>query len=117
MMKPPGLRWKFDFQNLRFRGKSLERISVRCFTWNESVGTIQTKVEMYFIHLKCMCGACLLKGGNINLQRGLARKPVSKFSKRRLDRLAADQERDFRDLPVWREYVRIFGLRRARANQ
>lgn len=56
----------------------------------------------------------LAKGWEHNLQRVMARKPVSKFSKRRLVRLAADQERDFRDLPVWQEYVRKFGLKRAR---
>jgi hypothetical protein len=44
----------------------------------------------------------------------MAGKPPAKFSKRRLDRFAAGQERDFRDLPVWRQYVRRFGLERAR---
>jgi hypothetical protein len=44
----------------------------------------------------------------------MPRKPLTKFSKRRLDRLAADMEWDFRDLPVWQDYVRRFGLKRAR---
>ena len=44
----------------------------------------------------------------------MVRKPFSKFSKQRLDRLATDQERNFRDLPVWQEHVRKFGLKRAR---
>ena len=44
----------------------------------------------------------------------MARKPFSKFSRRRLDRLAAGQERNFQDLPVWQEYVRKYGLKRAR---
>ena len=44
----------------------------------------------------------------------MARKPSAKFSKRRLDRLVADQERNFRDLPVWREWVQRFGLAAAR---
>ena len=44
----------------------------------------------------------------------MARKPPAKFSKQHLDRLAADQERDFRALPVGRQYIRQFGLKRAR---
>ncbi|MGA9777903.1 MAG: hypothetical protein ACLPRE_14790 [Limisphaerales bacterium] len=50
----------------------------------------------------------------MDLKRVMARKPFSKFSKRRLDQLAADLEWDFRDLPVWQHYVRQFGLKRAR---
>ena len=43
----------------------------------------------------------------------MARKLPAKFSKQRLDRLAAGMERGFYDLPVWRQYVRQFGLKRA----
>lgn len=44
----------------------------------------------------------------------MARKALIKYSKRQLDRLAAEAQRDFRDLPVWRQYVQRYGLNEAR---
>jgi hypothetical protein len=60
-----------------------------------------------------MCGSLSSDNGT-ELKRAMPRKPFSKFSKRRLDRLAADHERSFHDLPVWHDCVRKFGLQRAR---
>jgi hypothetical protein len=45
-------------------------------------------------------------------------KPAGSFqhsSKTNLDELAANVEPGIRDLPVWKDYVRRFGLKEARA--
>jgi hypothetical protein len=68
---------------------------------------------MHFIRLKCTCGAASLTDG-LKFATPMPPNPHSKFCRRRLDRLAADMERDFRDLPLWHQYLRQFGLKEAR---
>ncbi len=40
--------------------------------------------------------------------------PYQRYTKASLDELAADLERGIKDLPVWKDYVRRFGLKEAR---
>ena len=42
--------------------------------------------------------------------------PYQRYTKASLDELVADLERGIKDLPVWKDYVRRFGLKEARNN-
>ena len=41
--------------------------------------------------------------------------PYQRYTQASLDELAADLEKGIRDLPVWKDYVRRFGIKEARA--
>jgi hypothetical protein len=41
--------------------------------------------------------------------------PYQRYTKASLDDLSANLEQGIRDLPVWKDYVRRFGLKEARA--